>query len=64
MRVVRPWHRLPREAVDSPCLAVSKARLDGALSSLIWWKRSLPVVGGCNWMIYKMPPNPNYSMIL
>ncbi|KFR16292.1 hypothetical protein N306_01990, partial [Opisthocomus hoazin] len=35
MRVVRHWHRLPREAVDSPSLAVFKARLDGALSSLV-----------------------------
>jgi len=34
MRVVRHWHRLPREAVAAPSLAVFKARLDGALSSL------------------------------
>ncbi|KFQ38270.1 hypothetical protein N332_01777, partial [Mesitornis unicolor] len=34
VRVVRHWHRLPREAVDAPSLAVFKARLDGALSSL------------------------------
>ena len=36
MRVVRHWHRLPREVVDAPSLAVFKARLDGALSSLIY----------------------------
>jgi len=35
MRVVRPWHRLPREVVDTPSLEVLKARLDGALSSLV-----------------------------
>ncbi|KFO71019.1 hypothetical protein N303_09208, partial [Cuculus canorus] len=35
MRVVRHWHRLPREAVDAPSLEVFKARLDGALGSLI-----------------------------
>jgi len=35
MRVVRPWHRLPREAVAAPSLAVFKARLDGALSNLV-----------------------------
>ena len=46
MRVVRDWHRLPREAVDAPSLAVFKARLDGALSKLVWWKVSLPVAGG------------------
>ena len=46
MRVVRPWHRLPREAVAALSLAVLKARLDGALSSLVWWKMSLLMVGG------------------
>ncbi|KFO71441.1 hypothetical protein N303_11729, partial [Cuculus canorus] len=35
MRVVRHWHRLPREDVDAPSLEVFKARLDGALSSLV-----------------------------
>ncbi|KFO79923.1 hypothetical protein N303_15217, partial [Cuculus canorus] len=35
MRVVRHWHRLPREAVDAPSLQVFKARLNGALGSLI-----------------------------
>jgi len=36
LRVVRPWHRLPREAVAAPSLAVFQARLDGALSNLVW----------------------------
>ena len=35
VRVVRPWNRLPREAVDAPTLEVFKARLDGALSSQV-----------------------------
>ncbi|KFU89825.1 hypothetical protein M959_01923, partial [Chaetura pelagica] len=35
VRVVRQWHRLPREAVDAPSLEVFKARLDGALSNLV-----------------------------
>ncbi|KFO71108.1 hypothetical protein N303_06289, partial [Cuculus canorus] len=35
MRVVRHWHRLPREAVDAPSLEGFKARLDEALGSLI-----------------------------
>jgi len=35
MRVVRHWHRLPREAVDVPSLQVFQARLDGALSNLV-----------------------------
>ena len=34
-RVVTHCHRLPREAVDSPSLGVFKARLDGALGSLV-----------------------------
>jgi len=45
MRVVRPWPRLPREAVAVPSLAVLRARLDGALSTLVWWKMSL-LMGG------------------
>jgi len=44
--VVRPWPRLPRETVAGPSLAGLKARLDGALSNLIWWKESLPMAGG------------------
>ncbi|KFQ03376.1 hypothetical protein N329_03715, partial [Haliaeetus albicilla] len=35
MRVVKHWHRLPREVVDAPSLEIFKARLDGALSNLI-----------------------------
>jgi len=62
VRVLRPWHRLPREA--APSLAVFKARLDGALSTLGWWKGSLPRAGGLDWMIYKVPSNPNHSVIL
>ena len=34
-RVVRCWHRLPREVVDDPSLEVLNARLDGALGSLV-----------------------------
>ncbi|KFR11858.1 hypothetical protein N306_05286, partial [Opisthocomus hoazin] len=35
MRVVKHWHRLPREAVAAPSLAVFKARLDEALRNLV-----------------------------
>ena len=35
MRLVRCWNRLPRELVDAPSLEVFKARLDGALGSLV-----------------------------
>jgi len=44
--VVQPWPRLPREAVAAPSLAMLKARLDRALSTLDWWKGSLPMAGG------------------
>ena len=46
MRVVKHWNRLSREAVAAPSLAVLKARLDGALSTLVWWKLSLLMAGG------------------
>ncbi|GAB0175514.1 hypothetical protein GRJ2_000016600 [Grus japonensis] len=35
VRVVRHWHRLPREAVDAPSLEVFKARLDEALGNVV-----------------------------
>jgi len=44
-KVVRPWHRLPRETVDAPSLKVFKARFDGALGSLSWWGTALPMAG-------------------
>ena len=34
MRVLRCWHRLPREAVGASSLETFKARLDGVLGSL------------------------------
>ena len=43
--VVKHWPRLPREAVAAPSLAGFKARLDGALSNLGWWKMSLLMAG-------------------
>ena len=46
MRVVKPWPRLPREAVAAPSVAGFKARLDGALSNLGWWEMSLLMAGG------------------
>jgi len=67
MRVVRPWPRLSREAVAAPSLAGFKSRLDGALSTLGWWKGSLPMVGGLEPDDLQGPfqPKPFYdSMIL
>jgi len=45
MGVVKQWNRLPREVVDAPSLETFKARLDGALSSLIYLKMSLLIAG-------------------
>jgi len=36
LRVLKPWHRLPREVVESPSLEIFKPRLDKVLCSLLW----------------------------
>ena len=41
---IRAW-LLPREAVDAPSLEAFKARLDGAVGSLILWVTSMPTNG-------------------
>ena len=64
LRVLRPRPRLPSEAVTAPSLAGLKARLDGAGSSLGWWKGSLLVAGGWDWVVCKVPSNPNQAVIL
>jgi len=55
MRVMKLWHRLPREVVDAPSLETFEARLDGALSNLIWLKMSLRTAGELGWMSFKGP---------
>ena len=35
IRVVRHWHRLPRDVVDAPSLVALEVRLDRTLSTLI-----------------------------
>jgi len=63
VRVVRPWHRFPREAVDAPSLAVFKAGLDGALSNLLYRKVSLPTAGAleCDDPSGPFQPQPFYD---
>jgi len=46
MRVLKPWHRIPRDVGDAPSLQTFKLRLDRALSNLLWLKRSLLIAGG------------------
>jgi len=36
LRVMEPWHRLPREVVESPSLEIFKTRPDKVLCSLLW----------------------------
>jgi len=36
LRVTEHWHRLPREAVESPSLEIFKPCLDTVLCSLLW----------------------------
>jgi len=64
VRVVRPWPRLPREAVAVPSLAALKPRLDGALNNLGWWKVSLPMARGLELDDLEGASNPNRSTIL
>jgi len=48
VRMVRYWNRLPRKAADVPSLKAFKARLDEALSNLIYREVSLPIAGVWN----------------
>ena len=43
---------------------VLKARLDGALSRLIWWVATLPMAGGWNLVDFEVPSNPSLSIVL
>ena len=36
LRVTEPWHRLPRETVESPSLEIFQTHLDAVLCSLLW----------------------------
>jgi len=56
--VVKPWPRLPRELIDAPSLETFKARLDRALSNLVWLKMSVLTAGGLDKMTSKGPSQP------
>jgi len=64
--MLRYWPRLSREAMDAPSLAVFKARLDGALSNLVWWKVSLPRAEGLDYTIFECHslPKPFHDSVI
>ena len=45
-RVVKHWHRLPREVVNAPSLETFKVQLKGVLSNLIQLNITLLIAGG------------------
>ena len=54
------FHTPPCPAMGDPLEKEEKARLDGTLSNLVWWKASLPMAGGWNWSL----PKPVYDFII
>ena len=63
MRVVRHCNRLPRKAVAAPSLAQGQVAWSSEHPGLV---EGVPAHdrGGWNHMIFKVPSNPNHSMIL
>lgn len=64
MRMLGLWNWLFRETVDSPSLEVFTARLDGALSTLTYWKMSLSTAGLLELEDLQGHFNPNCSVTL
>lgn len=58
---VRDRERFPREIVDAPSLEMFKATWAGALRNL---EGVPPMAGVWNWMLFKVPPSANHSVIL
>jgi len=50
--------------IYAPPLEVLKARLDGALGSLIWWVAALPMAGGWDCVGFEVCSNPSRCVIL
>ena len=48
---------MPREVVNAPTPEAFKARLDVAVSNLVYREVSLHIAGGWNQMILKVPSN-------
>ena len=54
VRVVSHWNKLPREVMDFPSLEAFKARLNGALSNLVYWEVCLHIAEGAELDVLKM----------
>ena len=63
-RVLRHSNNLPREAVDAPSLEAFKARLDGAVDSLVWLGAAPTTAGSWYYMGFKVPFNLSYSVTI
>jgi len=64
VRVVRHWHRLPREVVGAPSMETLKVRLDGALSNLVCCRCPCSLQGSWPRWPLNVPSNSNVSMLL
>ena len=58
MRVVRPWHKLPRETVGAPSLEVLKNKVDGfGQPGLVGDVPAMvPAMVGIGWALRSFPP--------
>jgi len=50
--------------LGAPFLEVLKARLDGILGSLSWWRATGPQAEGWNWLGFEVPSNLSPTMII
>ena len=64
VRVVRHWHRLPRDVVDALSLETFKVRLDQALGNLMWLWCPCSLQGSWTRWPPGFPSNSKDSMIL
>jgi len=64
IRVMRHWHRLPRDVLDAQSLETPKVRLDGAPST--WWSCGCPcsLQEVCTRCPLRGPSNSNDALIL